>query len=187
MKLRHQPTAAEPFLGKHPGETLQFYYRQHWMRLVRMAQLFLVGTTLYVLAFWLVSDLPRDDTRTLMLIVASWAFALLQLLVLARLYRYFLYVIIVTDQKIYRIKKTLVAVDDRQTIDLWNLSDVTMQQHGLFQNLFGFGTLVLHGNNEDLKIHFTPRIREKLHRISMLRADARRRTIMAEPRFGQTA
>lgn len=180
VKWHHQLSEVESFPGKHPGEMLQFYYRQHWMRLVRMAQLFVVGTVLYMLALWLVSDLPRDDARMLLLTFTSWAFALLQLLVLARFYRYFLYIIVVTDQKIYRIKKTLIAVDDRQTIDLWNLSDVTMQQHGLFQNLFGFGTLVLHGD-EELRIHFTPRIRDKLHRISMLRAQARSRVFGGMP------
>lgn len=160
------------FPGMNPEEHFQFYYRQHWIRLMRMVQTFLVGTVIYAAALWLVADVPEADTRRLLLSIASWAYLVLQLMLLARFYRYFLYVIIVTDAKVYRIKKTLVAVDDRQTIDLWSLSDVTMNQHGLFQNLFGFGTLILHGN-EQLKIHFTPKIREKLHRLSVLRAQAR--------------
>lgn len=172
VKNRRQPTAAESFPGKHPGERLQFFYRQHWMRLARTLQLIVLGTALYGLSVWLLSDMPDDDTRRLLLTISTWTYLLLQLFVLARVYRYFLYVIVVTDQKIYRIKKTLLLIDDRQTIDLWSLSDVTMNQHGPFQNLFGFGTLILHGN-EELKIHYTPRIREQLHRMSMLRSQAR--------------
>jgi hypothetical protein len=166
----HAPEISFPGMG--PGESFRFYYRQHWMRLARMFQAFVAGTLAYAGCLWLASGMPDADTRRLLLAFASAAFLFLQLGILARFYRYFLYVIVVTDSKIYRIKKTLVAVDDRQTIDLWSLSDVTMHQHGLFQNLFGFGTLILHGN-EQLKIHFTPRLREKLHVISMLRAHAR--------------
>lgn len=180
VKQRRTPTAAESFPGQNPGETLQFYYRQHWIRLMRTFHLIIVGTALYALALWLLVGMPDDDTRRLLLTFSSFAHLFLQLLILARFYRYFLYVIVVTDQKIYRIKKTLVAVDDRQTIDLWSLSDVTMHQHGLFQNIFGFGTLVLHGN-EELRIHFTPRIRDQLHKISVLRAQARRRAMGGLP------
>lgn len=167
---------AEAFTGMNPGERLQFYYRQHWMRLVRMGQVFVVGTAVYAAALWLLAGIPDDDTRRLLLTIASWAYAVLHFVLVARFYRYFLYVIVVTDTKVYRIKKTLVAVDDRQSIDLWSLGDVTMQQHGLFQNLFGFGTLILHGG-EELKIHFTPKIRQQLHRLSALRAQARSRSM----------
>lgn len=172
--MKRQPSPAAAFPGMNPGETLQFYYRQHWMRLARATQAFIAGTAVYAMTLWFVAGIPEDDNRQLLLVFATAAYMLLHLVLLGRIYRHFLYVIVVTDSKIYRIKKTLVAVDDRQTIDLWSLSDVTMRQHGLFQNLFGFGTLVLHGN-EEMKIHFTPRIREQLHRISGLRAQARSR------------
>lgn len=173
MVTNTSPSAVS-FPGMSHGEHFRFYYRQHWMRLARMGQAFVAGIAVYGVALWLASSMEDDDTRRLLVALASAAFLLLQLGILARLYRYFLYVIVVTDAKVYRIKKTLVAVDDRQTIDLWSLSDVTVQQHGLVQNIFGFGTLVLHGN-EELKIHFTPKIREKLHSLSVLRSQARSR------------
>jgi hypothetical protein len=183
---RQQPPAIS-FPGMGPGERFQFYYRQHWLRLSRLLQTLVAGTLGYAGALWLASQMPDADTRRLLLALASVAYLFLQLGILARFYRYFLYVIVVTDSKVYRIKKTLVAVDDRQTIDLWSLSDVTVRQHGLFQNMFGFGTLVLHGN-EELRIHFTPGIRDKLHRLSMLRAQARAAMIRpVPPAPGQTS
>jgi hypothetical protein len=178
--VNRAPAPAISFPGMGPGERFHFYYRQHWMRLARMFQAVVAGTAAYGACLWLASGMPDGDTRRLLVAFASATFLFLQLGILARFYRYFLYVIVVTDSKVYRIKKTLVAVDDRQTIDLWNLSDVTMNQHGIFQNVFGFGTLILHGN-EQLKIHFTPRIREKLHVISMLRAQARATAIRPGP------
>lgn len=169
-----RPPRAVHFPGMVGTETFQFYYRQHWMRLRRALQGFVLGTLLFGGAIWLLADTPDDDTRRMLLMIAVGSFLVLQLSLLARFYQYFLYMIVVTDTKVYRIKQTLLMTDDRQTIDLWSLSDVTMHQHGLFQNMFGFGTLVLIGN-ETLKIHFTPRIRDKVHRITMLRTQARAR------------
>lgn len=161
------------------SETFQFYYRQHWMRLSRVAQGFILGSITYAAALWLLADTPDEPTRHLLLLIATSTFALLHLVLLARLYTYFLYMIIVTDAKVYRIKQTLLTVDDRQTLDLWSLSDVTMQQHGIVQNILGFGTIILLGN-EELRIHFTPRIREKVHRVSVLRTKARGRAMTGD-------
>lgn len=172
MKTERAPAAS--FTGMNPGERLQFFYRQHWMRLARMIQTLVAGTLVYAAALWMVAGIPEDDNRRTLLVLASAAYGVLQLVLLARFYRHFLYVIVVTDARVYRVKKTLLTVDDRQSIDLWSLGDVTVQQHGPIQNMLGFGTLVLHGG-EELKIHFTPRIREQLHRISMLRVNARSR------------
>ncbi len=179
MVKAHRPQAVT-FPGMVGTETFQFYYRQHWMRLRRALQGFILGIVLYAGALWLLADTPNDDTRHMLLTIVAGSFLLLQLSLLARFYAYFLYMIVVTDTKVYRIKQTLLMTNDRQTIDLWSLSDVTMHQHGLFQNLFGFGTLVLIGN-ETLKIHFTPRIREKVHRITALRVQARSRAMGASP------
>lgn len=178
MKKRRPTTVT--LAGMDEGERIQFYYRQHWMRLRRALQAFALGTALYAAALWFLSDMPDPDTRRFLLTTATAAFFLLQLTLWARFYGYLLYMIVVTDSKIYRIKKTLLMLDDRQTVDLWNLSDVTMRQHGLFQNVFGFGTVVLHGNDE-LRIHFTPNIRSKIHSLATLRSAARARALGGHP------
>lgn len=166
--------------GMDEGERIQFFYHQHWMRLRRAFQAFALGTALYVAALWFLSGMPDPATRRFLLVTAIFSFFLLQMTLWARFYGYLLYIIVVTDTKIYRIKKTLLMLDDRQTVDLWNLSDVTMRQHGLFQNLFGFGTVVLHGNDE-LRIHFTPKIRSKIHLLATLRTKARSRALGGVP------
>lgn len=171
-----QPASAISFPGQESGEVFQFYFHQHWMRLRRTAQILIVGVALYAAALWLLVSMPEDGTRQMLLVSVTTAFLFLHFFLLARFYTYFLYVIVVTDQKVHRIKKTLIAMNDRQSIDFWSLSDITKQQHGIVQNLFGFGTVVLHGN-EQLKIHFTPHIREQVERLAMLRAQARGKMI----------
>lgn len=184
--VKNLSAQAITFPGMTAGEHFQFFYRQHWMRLARMIQALAAGTALYAAALWLITDMQPDDTRRLLLAFASGAYLLLQLTLLTRFYRHFLYVVVVTDAKVYRIKKTLLTVDDRQTIDLWSLSDATATQHGLFQNVLGFGTLVLHGT-EETRIHFTPRVRQQLNRISHLRTQARNRAMGASPRTPQSS
>lgn len=178
MVKRHPSTVT--LSGMDESERIQFYYHQHWMRLRRALQAFVLGTTLFVTALWFLSGMPDPDTRRFLLTVAIVAYCILHLTLWARFYSYLLYIIVVTDTKIYRIKKTLLMLDDRQTVDLWNLSDVTMRQHGLFQNLFGFGTIVLHGNDE-LRIHYTPKIRSKMHLLATLRTTARARALGGMP------
>ncbi len=162
------------FPGQASGEVFQFYFRQHWMRLGRMMQLLVVGVLVYAASLWLMLGMPEDGTRQTLLICIAAGFILLNLVILARFYIYFLYVVVVTDQKVHRIKKTLVAVDDRLSIDFWSLNDITKRQHGIVQNIFGFGTVVLHGG-EQLKIHFVPKIGKEIEQLSRLRAHARAR------------
>jgi len=84
-----------------------------------------------------------------------------------------MYIIVVTDRKIHRIKKTLLAVNDHQTIDLWVLQDIFKSQHGLVQNLFGFGTLIMEAQETQLRLHFIPGVQDKYLAIMKLREQAR--------------
>ena len=174
MVKNSKQSPAITFPGQGAGESFEFYFRQHWMRLVRPMRLLIVGSLVYAGLLWLLAGMPDDGTRQTLLVGVSSGFILLNLVLLARFYTYFLYVVVVTDQKVHRIKKTLVAVDDRLSIDLWSLNDITKHQRGIIQNMFGFGTVVLHGT-EQLKIHFVPNIRAQIDRLSILRAQARAR------------
>lgn len=103
-------------------------------------------------------DIQEDGMRRVVLFVLIFFFYLSQWEFLFRFYRYFLNVVIVTDKKIHRIKKTLLTIDDHQSIDLRMLQDIHKSQHGPVQNLLGFGSLTLEAQESVLKIHFTPRI-----------------------------
>jgi hypothetical protein len=145
MVTAPSPQADTAFLGKYPGERCQFYCRQHWIRLLWPAMRLLVWSAAIIAALWMTTaTLPVEDgaRRMIILFLASvWAFS--HLMFLACFYRYFLYVIVVTNRRIYRIKRTLFTHDDHQSIDLHMLQDVNKCQRGPIQILFGFGTLIL--------------------------------------------
>lgn len=88
-------------------------------------------------------------------------------------YNYFLYITIITDRKVHRIKKTLFSIDDHQSMDIGTLQDVLKQQHGLIQNMLGFGSLILEAQDSELRLHFVPRISNIHHRLSQIRERAR--------------
>lgn len=166
------------FPGKDQGEEFQFYFRQHWIRLWWPLQRLIFGTMAVIGAIILTRSIfegaEAETTRHAIALMLCVIFLFIQLSFLAAFYKYFLYVIIVTDKKVHRIKKTLLTVDDHQSIDLWTLEDITKNQHGVFQNILGFGTLVLVMQAKNaLKIHFTPFISTKHDIIMGLREQAR--------------
>ncbi len=166
------------FPGKDRGEEFQFYFRQHWIRLWWPFRRLVVWTLLIGIGLILTNTTfssPDDgNMRHVALIILCIAFLYTQLSFLSSFYKYFLYVIIVTDKKVHRIKKTLMTVDDHQSIDLWTLEDITKNQHGIVQNMLGFGTLVLVMQTQDaLRIHFTPFISTKHEMVMRLRENAR--------------
>jgi hypothetical protein len=168
------------FPGKDQGEEFQFYFRQHWIRLWRPVRRLFVWTILIGIAVYIAEvtfgDPETINMRHVVLVILCALFLCVHLAFVNTVYKYFLYIIIVTDKKVHRIKKTLMTVDDHQSIDLWTLEDISKNQHGIFQNMLGFGTLVLVMQTQDaLRIHFTPFISTKHEMIMRLREQARSR------------
>lgn len=166
------------FQGKDPEEHFQFYFRQHWIRLLGPASSMLFWTAMVLLAGWLIFfNLAPPDTSTRhgILFGLFLIFATVHIRFLLRLYTYFLYVIIVTDRKVHRVKKTLFSIDDHQSIDIWTFQDVVKQQHGLIQNVFGYGSLILESQDSKLRLHFVPKISAIHHRLVQIRERARER------------
>jgi len=86
-------------------------------------------------------------------------FLLFQWELLVRFYRHFLSVVIVTDRRIHRIKRTLLTLSDHDSIDLRQLKDVRKTQRGLIQAMFRYGSLYLEAQNATaISMHFTPHI-----------------------------
>ncbi len=168
------PLPAVRFQGQDPEERFLFYFRQHWIRLVwpltRMlfwsAGLALIGWILFFLI-----GIADPAIRHWLLGLLLMIFTLTQWEFLMRLYVHFLYVIIVTDKKIHRIKKTLFSVDDHQCLDLAAFQDMHKVQRGVVQNTFGFGTLILEAQETQLRIHFTPGIKRIYERLLEVRGN----------------
>jgi len=164
------------FQGKDQEEQFQFYYHQHWIRLfwpiVRLLfwNVLIIGSCVLMFTSVQFADpLTRHSILTLLTIF----FLLAHFEFLMRFYHYLLYVIVVTDKRVHRIKKTLLTLDDHESTDLWVLQDIDKRQHGLIQNLLGFGSIILEAQDTQIRIHFTPRIAEKYTLFTRVREQAR--------------
>lgn len=166
------PDIAIDFPGRDRDELVLFYFRQHWIRLLGPFLRMIVWTVVLAAGIWLLTLIDLADqtgTRRIMLLLFSFFFLYAQFDFLNEFYRHFLHVIVVTNRKIHRIKKTLFFTDDHQSINVSALQDVHKSQHGPVQNLLAFGTLTLEAQESVLRIHFVPDIQRKYNAILHLR------------------
>ncbi len=166
------------FQGQDVHETCELCFRQHWIRLLRPVAKTAVWTLLiFTMGYMIFGNTTVADpfTRRLILVVLSLLFSFAQWELLSRFYRYFLNITVITNNKVHRIKKTLFAIDDHQSIDIWMLQDINKSQHGPIQNILGFGSLILDAQETTMRIHFTPHISKKYHTLMQLRERARGR------------
>lgn len=174
------PSGLVDFPGRNAGEQMQFYFRHHGVRLFSafLRSLFF-SVILGVIGYVVFPANPADRGSTWHAVLLSLLICLfiLQMEFLLRFYQHFIRLIIVTDQSVHRIRKTLLAFDSHEVIDLASLQDVSKSQRGLVQNILGFGTLVLEAQNTIIRIHFTPHVARTHQWLMELRDQARRRSM----------
>ncbi len=171
-------TSGLHFPGQDRDEVVHFFFRQHWIRLLRPLIRMIVWSVLLGIALVFTRQISapgQQTTRHVMLFLLCLLFLYSQFEFLNEFYRHFLYVLVVTNRKIHRIKKTLFVLDEHQSIDVTALQDVHKGQHGVIQNIFRFGTLTLEAQESVLRIHFVPDVQRKYNAILQLRGrDSRR-------------
>ncbi|PIR48842.1 hypothetical protein COU80_04100 [Candidatus Peregrinibacteria bacterium CG10_big_fil_rev_8_21_14_0_10_55_24] len=174
---RGVPLKELDFQGKDPEEDFQFQFHQHWIRLL-WPFIKLLGWNAIIVGIaysvFMLAPASDDVTRRIVLAFLTTFFVLAHLEFLKRIYTYLLYVIVVTDKKIHRIKKTLVLTNDHLSIDLWMVQDIEKSQEGLLQNLLGFGSIILEAQETVMRLHFVPAVSKKYEQILKLRERARK-------------
>lgn len=170
------PATGFIFQAKDQDEIFHFYYHQHWIRLLwpftqlLIANVLIIGFALVMLTGSMFAE-PLSRHSILTILIAFFLFSHFAFLI--RFYHYLLYVIVVTDRRIHRIKKTLITLDDHESTDLWVLQDIHKRQHGIIQNVFGYGSLILQAQETEVRIHFTPAINRRYEALTHLRERAR--------------
>lgn len=165
-------------------QKFQFYFRQHWMRmlwpLVRTALLTMLIIAITIFAFTGAAESQGARMTTAGFLLVSLLF--IQFWFLTRFYRYFLHVTVVTDTRVHSVRKTLLTYDEHESIDLWLLQDVRKVQRGPVQNAFGFGSIHLESADMQLRLHFVPHVSERYADILRLLEMARSRRIITQPK-----
>ena len=160
------------FQGKHSGEIFHFQIHQHWVRLVWPLCKFLLWNMIIFgtgYAVFFMEPIVDPFTRRVVLQFLILLFFVAYFEILKRLYRYLLYVVIVTDKKIHRIKKTLIMTDDHISFELSMAQDIHKTQSGIWQNILGYGTITLEAQETIMQLPFVPNVVEKYERIMHIR------------------
>lgn len=150
---------------------------------LRTGLLTLLIAIITYIAFFVVG-MESAEARQLTAFFLVTCLFLVQFWFLARFYRYFLHVAVVTDKRVHRIRKSLLTYDEHESIDLWSLQDVRKLQRGPMQNTFGFGTIQLESADMQMRLHFVPRINERYADILRLLEIARTQRIVLQPHAG---
>ncbi len=172
------------FLDKNGLEHFQFYFRQHWARMFWPFLRTVLLTLLIGLITWytfIIVGIESSGSRRLTAAFFAVCLLLVQFWFLARFYRYFLHVAVITDKRVHRIRKSLLTYDEHESIDLWMLQDVRKHQRGPLQNTFGFGTIFLESADMQMRLHFVPHINERYADLLRLLEVARNQRIAATP------
>ncbi len=166
------------FPGKDPGEQVQFYFRRHWIKLLKhIGKYLLISIALLggMFSITVLLTLERTPLYHTFLITVVLIFAGINLLLVVKLYRNLLWVTIVTDKRIHWIHKSLLLRNQHQTIDLWLLEDISMKQRGFLQNLLGYGSLIIVLQSKDvgMTLWYVPAVTAQYRHIMLLREKAR--------------
>lgn len=173
VEKHDHPLGIVDFPHKDPGERFCSSYRQHWIRMLwPIARTALLTLALFLAGYLSFGVILIDQGHLLLLALLTF-FLVVHLAFIIRFYRYFLYVIIITDRRVHRIKRSLLNFDDHECVDLWTIQEIRKSQRGPVQNLFGFGTIILEGQDTKLTLHFVPQISRRYEEILSLREMAR--------------
>ena len=170
------PVPAIDFQGKDRSEKFHFYFRQHWIRLFSPFVKMLAWTAgITAISFAIFGTIGQQDStvRHLTLLLLTGLFLYSQFEFLNAFYKYFLYVVVVTDKKAHRIKKTLITTDEHQSIDLWMIQDINKAQCGIIQNILGYGSITLEAQETIVRLHFVPHISKQYERFMSLKERSR--------------
>lgn len=151
------------FKGQLSDEHVVCFTRKHWLRTIP-----LFSSLLALLASPIVFAIMFSKDSLIGLLGKGGFFALAGFytavstyflhLIFVRIFNYYLRILIITNQRVVDLKKTLFLCDHRSTVILSEIQDISMNKDGLLQTIFNFGTItvVISGVSQALTLNHIP-------------------------------
>lgn len=143
------------FHGQEKSEFVRTATRNHWIALVPifsvtlLIQLALVGSIVFL---FYQADLGWvSDTA---LVLSLGLVTLIHHYFFARVFKYYLGIMILTNYRIIDFRKTLFLYDDEEMVDLHEIQDISKIQEGLIPNLLNYGDLEITVTTPANPFHF---------------------------------
>jgi len=137
----------EHFKGQQANEEVICFFRQHWVVLLAPILAFVFIAALSILIVSAISfNLFFEENPFLYRAVFFAVFIGMTLYshyFFLTMINYFLNVVIITDQRVVDIKKSIYLHHDLDAIDLSQVQDVIKRQNGLMRNILSYGNLII--------------------------------------------
>lgn len=135
------------FKGQMENEEIVTFFRRHWIVLLPHAIPFLLY--LAVIGVFL-SNLPKFQLPSidqfffqLLVILVTVATAYMIHRFFLKMIDHYLNVVIITNQRVVEIKKSLFVHDGKESVDMRKVQDIQKQQNGLIKNFIRCGELFI--------------------------------------------
>lgn len=136
------------FKGQHENEEVLCFCRRHWIVLLPHMVVFFIFCIFIILFFTFVSTeslesaFAQSNYRFLMLLPISLGTLYMHRFFL-RVFNYYLQTIIITNNRVITLEQTLYFTRTRDSIDLTEIQDIVVKQHGIMQTLLNYGELII--------------------------------------------
>lgn len=135
------------FKGQQANEEVVCFFRKHWIALLPTLVPFIFIMTVVSLLF---ATISFNDFFAANDSLHKTIFAILFVGTLLYVHRfflqminYFLHVVIITNQRVVEIRKTVYLHHSLDAVDLAQIQDLAKEQNGLVKNLLKFGELII--------------------------------------------
>lgn len=134
------------FKGQTKHEEVLCFTRKHWVLIVPYIVVFIILILCVALIFSYVG-IPEaksylgGDTYIVIMTIGVFSITFLLHHIFIKIFNYYLKVFIITNTRVIELNKTLYFVDDRDTIDLSDIQDLSMQKEGIMHTILDYGQL----------------------------------------------
>ncbi len=151
------------FKGQLPDEAIVCFTRKHW---VQLFPYIFTALLVCVFALYLPFLVGRKELEPLLtsggffvlssIIIGAITYALHY--IFTKIFNYYLRIILITNQRVIDLNKTLFINDQRLTIMLSEIQDISMERMGIMQTIFNYGTIniVISGVTKTKPLHRIP-------------------------------
>jgi len=107
---------------------------------------------------------------TIVILVFGFVFYLLHRQYMTIFY-YYLHTVIITNQRIVDVDKSIFFRDSKDSVDLSKIQDIQKRQNGIPANIFNYGTLsiVLSGTHSEVNLTLVPKPDYYFKRINVVK------------------
>jgi len=166
------------FKGQLETETVECFFRRHWIVLVKdlLGFVVLLGVLIFTAFHYktIYSFFSQDSLLiTIMAFVVVGVFTVYIHKFFLRFIRYFLDIVIFTNYRIVILDKSLFLRNTKEAIDLQQIQDIEKEQVGVLQNLFKYGTLIiiLSASSAVKKLSFVPNADFHFRKINKMKRE----------------